>query len=182
MRHFVNLRAGDCCLMPELRQDADSIVDLWNQPHVLGNLFTIKTTRDVFLAHYETYEHDNQRMNWVIRGPGEVFEGTIGISAITAHDCKIGRFAMRQGSTVMVALPQTLVKSFVFDVLQLKRIWFDVISTNLRIKKFHRIMGATFTGEVEKKVVSRGGTVDLEHWYYDRCGWNFDQEAALAGL
>ena len=96
MTHFVNLRFGNCWLRPELREDCDRILELWNAPFVVGNLYMSKTSRETFLKYYDSYIADPTDMHWCICNAKGDFIGTIGVSHLTQDSCFSGRFAMCQ--------------------------------------------------------------------------------------
>lgn len=119
--------------------------------------------------------------NWVILNQNNEFAGTIGIRHVTDTVCTIGRFALEKNAGVPVALPQTLIKHFAFDILKLQRINFTIVSTNNRIRRFRTIMGAINSGKTEIRMTSGGYNAELELWYYDYEKWDMKSDLSLCG-
>lgn len=141
------LEGYGCRLRPVVLEDAGFIVFLRNQPFANG---TIHSTSPSIVAQQEwirTWQKREADYYWIIEdvGLGKPI-GTIGFYDIDADNREgmPGRWVMMPQANINVMVPVYLMYRYVFEVLKMKRLIIDVVATNKKVLRFHKLYGASF--------------------------------------
>ena len=167
MNHSVILKNDERTMRPVTVEDAEFIVRLRNQAHAKG--YVNDTSTDVerqrqWICDY--LKRDNEYY-WIIETPeGEPF-GTVSLYHYDAEKNQIesGRWVELKGEKYTYNLFKSTVQlnDFVFNVLKVDKVVFDVVATNRRVIRFHQSYGVEITG-VEKDAVVLGGVSQDVVW------------------
>lgn len=156
MRHDVVLEGYGCRLRPVTLSDAEFIVTLRNQPFTKGTIHATSTDVDAQKRWIQDYFERSGDYYWIVEAQTEgnwKAVGTLGLYDITAegHEAMPGRWVMYPQVVFPVVLPEMLLYAFVFERLCLKRLVFDVVASNKKVVRFHRLFGARELGRPPKR-------------------------------
>lgn len=165
MKYSYILENDDRILRPVRVDDAEFIVKLRNQPHVIGrvndSLIDVEKQRE-WIREY--LKRDNEYY-WIMETHDHRPFGTTSLYHYCAENRQIetGRWvkmadAPQDGNQFASRIQ---MNDFVFDVLGMKRLVFDVVSTNKPVLKYHRLCGAIETGVAKDYFVIQGRPVDM---------------------
>lgn len=151
-------------LRPVTVDDAEFIVQLRNQPHVKG--FINDTSTDVerqrqWIREYLTRENEYY---WIIETKDT--HRPYGTTSLYHYDAtkrqiETGRWVkMADAPQDNVFAGRIQMNDFVFNVLGVERLVFDVVATNKQVLRYHRMCGAVEIARRPRDVVIQGQLVD----------------------
>lgn len=175
MNHSYILKNEERTLRPVRMEDAEFIVRLRNQPHVVG--IVNDTSADIekqrqWLREYFDRPNDYY---WIIETPsGEPF-GTTSLYHYDAEKKQMesGRWVQLKDERFAYNFFKSLVQinDFAFEVLGLSRIVFDVAVHNKRVIRYHQSYGAEITHVEKGLFVIQGEPVDMVWFEITRQKW-----------
>ena len=174
MKYSYVLRTPHRVLRPVTEGDAEFIVKLRNQPHVKGRIND--TSLDVERQRLwirEYLKRDNEYY-WIIETPDGRPIGTSSLYHYDAEKKQIetGRWVMLSDAPeTNIMASRVQMRDFVFKNLCLKRIVFDVVSTNKQVLKYHRLCGAVETHTEKEALIIQGEKVDLVWFEETPASW-----------
>ena len=164
MRYSYIFRMPDGVRRPVRMDDAEFIVRLRNQPHAKGCIndtpVDVERQRE-WLREY--FKRENEYY-WI----AETLDGKR-FGTVSLYNCDLEKRQIETGRWVRMAdAPQNnmiawrvLERDFVFNVLGMERLVYDVVSTNKPVLKLHRMCGAVESGTEKEKFEIQGKKVDL---------------------
>ncbi len=161
MKHDYVLQGGGCKLRPVTKQDAAFLVDLRNQPFTKGYINTTSLSLDDQLTWIKNYENRDGDYYWIIENIEGRSVGAHGLYNIKNGEGTPGRWVMFPDADIFAVIPIYLIDCFAFETLRLNRLVFDVVSTNDRVIKYHRIYGAKELHTQKNAHVIDGVSVDF---------------------
>lgn len=170
--HGIVIESKHCHLRPMMEADEENVIGLWNQDYVVGNLYMTKTTPEIYREHFARYRTNPNQWRFVIEDLDGNFVGTTGRTLVSPGVYNTGFFALYPTESFLAIEPLVALNTFWFDRMEAQRIEFTVVSTNEKIKKLHRFLGAEDTGVCSERRGSNGKIVRLEHGVYRREAWN----------
>lgn len=171
LEHGVILDGLSCRLRPIKIEDEDLVLNLWNQDYVIGNLYSGRTTSEVYRKYFSKYSVDTGAWQWVIeRKCDGAFCGTIGCNRV--EDCiNFGWVAMCKNRGFYAMEACALLFDYVFTVLNPKMIKFNVASHNERAMRVYKRLGAVGSGEIQTGVSRYGQRYAHEKWFCLKKDW-----------
>ena len=180
LNHGIYFKFGECVLRPTIWEDSEKILELWNQPFVIGKLFMAKTDLATYSNFFSLYSEDSNQYRWTIEDLEGNFIGTDSLTVSgNGKEATLGHFAMYPTDKFLTFTPGVLIRNFAFNELKVEEINFTLLSSNHKIKKYHKILKAENTGIITKKIGSNGEEICLEHWRYTRNEWNNNVETIM---
>lgn len=165
MEYSYILENDDRILRPVRVDDAEFIVKLRNQPHVIGRVNDSLTDVEKQREWIREYLKRENEYYWIMETLDHRPFGTTSLYHYCAEkrQMEIGRWvkmadAPQDGNQFASRIQ---MNDFVFDVLGMKRLVFDVVSTNKPVLKYHRLCGAIETGVAKDYFVIQGRPVDM---------------------
>lgn len=158
------LRNEESVLRPVTVDDAEFIVNLRNQAHAKGCIND--TSLDVEKQRQwirEYLKRDNEHY-WIAETLDGRPYGTSSLYHYNAEKKQIetGRWVrMADAPTVNFFAGRVQMNDFVFNVLKMHRLVFDVVSMNKQVLKYHKLCGAVETGVEKNAAIAGGKPVDV---------------------
>ena len=151
-------------LRPVTIEDAEFIVKVRNQPHAKGCINDTSLDVEKQREWIREYLKRENEYYWII----ETLDGrSIGTSSLYHYDPD--KQQLESGRWVLIAdapegnffADRVQMRDFVFNILGIKRLVFDVVSTNKQVLKFHRMCGAIETNLQKDALVIQNKSVDM---------------------
>lgn len=140
------LKGYGCQLRPVGIDDAEFIVNLRNQPFAKGTIHETSTSveaQKAWISSWQTRENDYY---WIIEDERLAKRiGTIGFYDIDLvnNEGMPGRWVMLPQANINIMAPVFLMYEYIFESLKIARIIIDVVATNKKVLRFHKLYGAT---------------------------------------
>ena len=165
MNHSFFLRNSERTLRPVTIEDAEFIVWLRNQPHVKGCVNDTSIDVEKQRQWIRDYLQRDNEYYWIIETPdGEPF-GTTSLYHYDAEKNQIesGRWVELKGEkyTYNLFTSTIQINDFAFGTLNVDSIVFDVVATNKRVIRWHKMYGAEVTGIAKNAVILDGVPTDV---------------------
>ena len=148
MTNIPILEGYGCRLRPVCVEDSAFIVQLRNQPFAQGTIHATSTSVEKQQQWIGLWQMRDDDYYWIIEDAKNSYEpiGTIGFYDV---DRKLGegmpgRWVMMPQASVNIMAPFVLLYGFVFDVLGMTRVIMDVVATNKKVRRFHKLYGAEY--------------------------------------
>ena len=165
MNHSIILKNDERTLRPVTVEDAEFIVRLRNQAHVKDCVNDTSTDVERQRQWIRDYLQRDNEYYWIIETPdGEPF-GTMSLYHYDAEKNQIesGRWVELKGEkyTYNLFASAIQINDFAFEVLKVDSIVFDVVVTNTRVIRWHKLYGAEVTGVEKNAVILNGVPTDV---------------------
>lgn len=151
MRHDIVLQGYGCRLRPVGLNDAAFIVDLRNQPFAQGTIHSTDPSVEKQQAWIERYLERNRDYYWIVESldNGEAV-GAVGFYDITedGREGMPGRLVVMPQTKFNIFAPLFLIYDYFFSNTPLQRIIMDVVASNKKVVRFHKIYGARMVNDV----------------------------------
>ena len=164
MRVSYILKNKEGILRPVVEADAEFIVKLRNQAHVRGcvndTALDVEKQRQ-WIRDYLKRENEHY---WIAETLDGRPYGTSSLYHYNAEKKQIetGRWVrMADAPMVNFFAGRIQMNDFVFNVLKMHRLVFDVVSTNKPVLKYHRLCGAVETGVEKNAAIAGDKQVDV---------------------
>lgn len=151
-------------------KDAESMLEWMHSKNVVEMLaqnFENKTIEDCRQFIKNANEDESIFLHRAICNDTDEYLGTVSLKHINMHD-KNAEYAisMREkamGTGASMYGTKEILK-YAFDELHLEKVYLNVISENVRAKKFYAKAGFKYEGTAKKHIMIQGKLRDLE-WY-----------------
>jgi len=164
MRINYILKNDDRILRPVTIDDAEFIVKLRNQDHAKGCINDTSLDVEKQRKWIEEYLRRENEYYWIIETLDHVPYGTTSLYHYVQSKRQIesGRWVRMANAPINnIIAGRVQVHDFVFGELQMQRLVYDVVSTNVQVLKYHRMCGGNET-HVDKGAISiQGKQVDM---------------------
>ena len=187
MRYSYILRNADRVLRPVTVDDAEFIVKLRNQAHVKGCINDTSLDIEKQRQWIREYLKRDNEYYWI----EETLDGfPFGTSSLYHYDAdkkqiESGRWVrMANAPETNILAARVQMRDFVFGTLKMRRLVYDVVSTNKSVLKYHRMCGGMETGIDNAAIEIGGKMVDLV-WFEETAeNWerNRPRICRMAGL
>lgn len=172
MKHDVVLEGYGCRMRPAELEDAGFIVHLRNLPHARGNISdtsaSIEKQREWLIRYFDRPGD----YYWILEESGTGRSvGTYGLYDIHGGTGVPGRWVMLPDADFSIAATTLLVCQFAFENLGLDKLVFNVVSTNQKALKFHRLFGARETHVGNNGEIINGHPVDFVWFELTKPEW-----------
>lgn len=151
-------------------KDAEHMLEWMHSKSVVEMLaqnFENKTIEDCRNFIKNANEDDCEFVHRAICNEEDEYLGTVSLKHINTHD-KNAEYAicMREiamGTGAAVYGTKEILK-YAFDVLKLEKVYLNVISENMRAKKFYEKIGFQYEGTAKRHILIQNQLCDLE-WF-----------------
>lgn len=167
MNHDFSIVGFGCKLRPVCREDAEFILEVRSQQRAKGNIHSTSMdikTQEQWIENYFSIQGDYY---WIVMDTKmERPVGTVGLYNYRAEKkcAEVGRWVMFPDFSFHLAAPILAVYEWAFEVLNLDNVIFDVVLTNRKVMKFHRLLGAREVERPKATVVVGNEAVDVQ-WF-----------------
>jgi len=173
MQHSVTLSGWGCHIRPVTVADAAFIVRLRSQEQAKGNIHATSSSvadQEKWIQNYYDREGDYY---WIIEDINNIPVGAMGLYNYNAGlgEGEVGRWVMFPEFSFNLAAPLLLVYRWAFETLNVRRIVFDVVSTNRKVLKFHKLIGARETFLKANALHINDQMVDMQWFEVTREMW-----------
>ena len=153
MTNIPVLSGFGCRLRPVEIGDAEFIVRLRNQPFAKGAIHATSNSVEKQVEWINLWQQKEDDYYWIIEDliTGAPI-GTIGFYDVD-FICKEGmpgRWVMMPQANVNIMAPVFLMYEYIFNTLKIERLIIDVVPTNKKVLKFHKLYGANQIETPEK--------------------------------
>lgn len=155
MKHSIILNGYGCRLRPVKIEDAQTIIDLRRRPSTMPFLGDTSPNIQDQIIWLERYFLRENEYYWMIEDEGQdgVAVGTFSLYDVIGKAGTVGRWVQSANASFSAVAPTLLVYRFAFEVLGLEKLDFNVVCSNKKVLRFHRLLG-------EREIrVERGGQV-----------------------
>lgn len=178
MNYSYILKNEERILRPVTVDDAEFIVKLRNQPHVGIGIHATSTDVEKQRQWIRDYLKRDNEYYWIIETLDHRPYGTTSLYNYNEEKRQMesGRWVkLADAPVVNMFADRIQVNDFVFNLLGVKRIVFDVVAINRKVLQWHRLCGAIETGIEHGKVEIHGKSEDViwfeetsENWKINR--------------
>lgn len=148
MTNIPVLEGYGCRLRPVCVADAAFIVQLRNQPFAKGTIHATSTSVEKQRQWIESWQTRENDYYWIIEDAKDSYKpiGTIGFYDLdmALKEGMPGRWVMMPQASVNILAPFILLYKFAFEVLGINRVIMDVVATNKKVRRFHKLYGANY--------------------------------------
>ena len=175
MTNIPILRGYGCKLRPVSIADAEFIVNLRTQPFAKGTIHDTSNSVEMQIEWIKTWQMREHDYYWIIED--ERLNRTIG--TIGFYDIDFirkegmpGRWVMLPQNNINIMAPVFLMYEYIFDILKIERIVIDVVASNKKVLRFHKLYGATQI-ETPEKYLGVESEVGSEMLWFElkSCDW-----------
>lgn len=173
MKHQISLQGYGCLLRPVAIEDAPFIVHLRNQDFARRFVHDTSASLERQEDWLRRYLERPGDYYWIIEDAGAQNKpvGTLGLYDVKDGQAECGRWIMLPGTTFPLVATSLLVYEFAFKDLMLNRVVFDVVSTNRKVLKYHRLLREPETHIASNALTIQGASVDLVWFEVTRAFW-----------
>ncbi len=134
----------DRILRPVRLGDAEFIVKLRNQPHVMGKVHDTSSDVEKQKKWIADYLRRDNEYYWIIETLDHNPIGTTSLYNfnVDTGDIESGRLVMMRDARINVIASRIQMFDFAFEVLKVKQILCDIVATNLSVIKYTEMCGA----------------------------------------
>ncbi|MFA6922352.1 MAG: GNAT family protein [Gallionella sp.] len=162
MVHDIILEGYGCRMRPVTLDDAEFMVYLRRQSHARGNIGdtpeSVEKQKQWILDCFKK----NDAYDWILtESETGRSVGAVALYNIRSGVAEPGRWVVLPDASFSIASTDMLLCRFAFEQLKLDRLIFNVVATNKKVLKFHRLFGATETHVEKNAKVINGSLVDF---------------------
>jgi RimJ/RimL family protein N-acetyltransferase len=173
MKHSIVLNGYGCRLRPVEIGDAKTIVDLRRSPFAapyLGDTSPDVLDQEIWLERYFMRDGDYY---WMIddEGQGETSVGTFSLYDVSGQVGTVGRWVQAPDATFSAVAPTLLAYRYAFEELNLERLVFNVVASNKKVLRFHRLLGEQETHVERAGQIIKGMPVDFVWFEVTKQAW-----------
>ncbi len=164
MKYSYILRNDDRVLRPVTTEDAEFIVKLRNQAHARGCINDTSLDVEKQRQWIREYLKRDNEYYWISEGLDGEPHGTTSLYHYnpSLRQIETGRWVrMANAPVTNILASRVQMNDFVFQTLGMRRLVFDVVSTNKTVLKYHRMCGAVETGTVKNALTIQGKPIDV---------------------
>lgn len=177
MRHDVTLEGWNCRLRPVRMDDAGFIVNLRNQNFAKGFINATDASvskQQEWLSRYFDRPNDYY---WIIENVSQQRPvGTSGLYDIVDGECMPGRWVMIPDADIVLAATAYLTYEFIFERLKLQRAIMDVVSTNKKVIRYHKMIGAVELSQCPSRYANQVSPYEFVWFEFNRSTWHAFRE------
>ena len=154
MRHSIVLQGYGCRLRPVRLDDAAFIVDLRNRPFAQGTIHATDSSVEKQQAWIEKYFERKGDYYWIVESMDNSADvGAVGFYDITDDEKEgmPGRLVVMPQTKFNIFAPLFLIYDYFFSNTPLQRVIMDVVSSNKKVIRFHKIYGARMITDLPER-------------------------------